>query len=190
MNNPVRPDEWEYYLPLETMGGQRVKTMLELGDKINPKIGTYKDYFEGLGIEHTSVDWNGCNGAIPLDLRLPIDLGQFDMVTNIGTTEHVSNQAGVWENIHQACKRGGIIVSVTPLPGGKDWWWHGEYYPTENFYREFATINGYIIEKMGIQLEEPTRNLYVRMVKTADQKTFLMPKENLIYLNRMRPRSG
>lgn len=182
--NPIPSDEWAYIDPLERADGQPVRTMLELGNKKN-SLGVYKQYFEqGRGIRHTSVDWNGEDGALNLDLRKPLELGRFDMVTNIGTTEHVSDQAGVWENIHRAVDLGGILVSITPYPDGKSWWWHGEWYPTADF---FWHLRGFEFEKCGTGREIPNQNLCVRMRKTADA-CFVMPPPQTIVRNQIRPR--
>ena len=115
-----------------------VATMLELGDKCAKGQPPYKDWFESIGIRHTSVDWNGLHGALPLDLRQPLNLGRFDMVTNIGTTEHVSEQEPCWRNIAEAT--GKWFVSMTPCPGY--WPRHGFWYPAPDFYRSFADLNG------------------------------------------------
>lgn len=139
--NPIPEYLHKYYYPI--IG----KTMLELGNKKSGNV-TYKQYFERKNINHTSIDWNGKDGALKLDLRNPIDLGQFDMVTNIGTTEHVSTQHQVWENLHNFVKVGGVLVSHGPLEG--DWWWHGEWYVRESFYEALAD-NGYEIQEMGIE---------------------------------------
>ena len=183
-NGPVRPDEWEYYLPL--IGD----TMFELGGKFNKSVGkSYKSHFEALGYRHISVDWDGQYGAINRDLRKPLwdEFGQFDMVCNIGTTEHVSKQFMVWKNIHQLTKKGGILVSVTPYHDGKSWWWHGEWYPTEEFFESFAELNGWEIERIGTDLPEPHKNLYVRL-KKFDEREFVMPDLSLIVENKRRPR--
>jgi SAM-dependent methyltransferase len=159
--------------------------MLELGNKITNGI-SYKSWFTAQGIEHVSVDINGLDGALPLDLRKPIDLGQFDMVTNYGTSEHVvDNQAQVWENIHRACKVGGVIICMCPSPG--DWWWHGSWYPSWEFYTQFAERNGYQIEHIAIGREHPNRNIDVRMVKVKDLP-FTMPDADTMFYNEMRAR--
>lgn len=183
MTNPVRPDEYAYYLPL--VGD----SMFELGGKVNGDLGTYKDWFTKLGFRHISVDWDGRFGAIKRDLRTPLwdEFGQFDMVCNIGCSEHVSDQHGVWENIHMLTKVGGVYVGQCPYHDGKSWWWHGEYYPTEGFYTEFASLNGWRIERMGTDLPEPNKNLYVRMKKRRDVP-FRMPAMSLIKRNIRRPR--
>lgn len=177
ISNPVPQDEQIIIWPL--IG----KRMLELGNKKNAQ-GVYKTYFESIGINHTSIDWNGEDGALKLDLRKPIDLEPFDMITNIGTTEHVSDQKSVWGNIHNLTKIGGVIASLTPLEG--DWWWHGEYYPRVEFFEQFAK-NGYEIEYMDIGREYPNRNLCVRLKKVA-HNDFVMPDDSTIFYNTMRPR--
>lgn len=177
MNNPIPEDERVIIWPLV---GTR---MLELGNKKNPD-GVYKTYFQSIGIDHTSIDWNGEDGALKLDLRKPINLEPFDMVTNIGTTEHVSDQKAVWENIHNLTKIGGVIASLTPLEG--DWWWHGEYYPRREFFIEFAE-NGYEIEYLDIGREYPNRNIVCRLKKVAHNE-FKMPSEDAIFYNHRRPR--
>lgn len=177
-----RPDEWALYEPL--IGD----AMLELGGKINHGL-TYKAYFEALGFKHISIDWNGEHGALIRDLRRPLwsELGQFDMVSNMGTTEHISDQAGVWENVHNLTRTGGVYVGQTPYHDGKSWWWHGEYYPTEAFFESFAAKNGWKIERMYRDRQPPNENLYVRMLKVLDG-LFEMPDPALIKYNRRRPR--
>ena len=181
----VHEHVWPYYLPLVD------DSMFELGGKWNSGLGlTYKSYFESIGFRHVSVDWAGQKyGALNRDLRQPQwpEFGQFDMVTNIGTTEHVQGQAGVWENIHRLTKAGGVLVTLTPYYDGKSWWWHGEYYPTEAFFESFAELNGWEIERMDRVLPPPHTNLQARLRKLADGP-FTMPDESLIHYNQMRAR--
>lgn len=189
MNNPIPKDELDYLEPLTDGDGKAVLSMLELGNKKNAN-GTYKHHFQSLGIRHVSVDWNGEDGALALDLREPQweTLGEFDMVTNIGTTEHVTNQYGAWENIHHCCRVGGVVVSITPYHDGRSWWWHGVWYPKESFFENFAKKNGYKIIKMGKGRNIPNENLCVRMVKLED-KPFFMPEHGTMVENRILPRA-
>lgn len=173
---PFPADEWQLLQPLEG-----VATLLELGNKKNPD-GVYKDAFRSLGINHISVDWNGQDGAVKLDLRKPLCLGDFDMVTNFGTTEHVDQQEPCWRNIHEAVKVGGWLVSMTPYPG--DWTWHGEWYPTAEFYHELAELNGYEVERLYVDRAAPRRNWYCRLRKTIAWP-FVMPGAPL-YRNQIR----
>lgn len=153
--------------------------MLELGRKKTDGV-TYKSYFESIGIDHTSIDWSGGFGSLALDLREPLDFEPFDMVTNFGTTEHVSDQEAVWKNIHNMVKVGGVYCGITPLEG--DWKGHGDYYPRIEFFEKFAE-NGYHIDYLDIGREAPHRNIDVRMTK-VEGKPFIMPPAETIYRNK------
>lgn len=139
--------EWELFDPL--VGS----TMLELGNKkksAGDVTFTYKSVFKSLGFTHVSVDINGLDGALPKDLTKPLELGTFDMVSNIGTTEHVSEkdwggQVACWQNILGAMHVGSVLVSITPKPGC--WPNHGTWYPHECFFSELAQLNGLELER-------------------------------------------
>jgi len=109
------------------IGDLNGKHMLELGDqelKGMKKITlakTGKEYYESKGVIHTSIDLNGRRGALRFDLSQPIDMPRwikhFDIITNLGTTEHVEPQSSQYEcfkNIHNFLKVGGIVIHVVP----------------------------------------------------------------------------
>jgi hypothetical protein len=170
-----RSAEWDLYRPIAG-----VTSMLELGNKKNAPY-TYKQFFEARGIRHVSVDWNGQDGALSLDLRKPLGLGTFDLVSNIGTSEHVDDQAGVWRNMLEAMHVGSILVCTTPLPGGHDWQWHGEFYPTAQFYGDLCSLNGLQIERIFVAGVEPRRMIFCR-ARRVQLVAFVMPK-NGMYVN-------
>ena len=177
ISNPVRPDEWVLF------EGLKPCRMLELGNKVNSRSGiSYKRFFESLGYDHTSIDWNGLDGALKLDLQTPIDLEPFDVITNIGTTEHVKEQFGVWANIHNLLKVDGVLISVTPKADGKNWKRHGFWYPKHEFFNEFARLNGYEVLELYDNKHPPTSNTYVKLrkVKSLD---FTLPEMTTFYKN-------
>jgi hypothetical protein len=101
-----------------------IKTMLELGNQvinikdlnICERIG--KKYFESKNIEHVSIDWNGLDGSLKIDLTKPFPknlVDMFDLVTNMGTTEHVLNQYETFKNMHNTGKIGCYYVNSVPL---------------------------------------------------------------------------
>ena len=162
MHNPVRPEEWEAMwpalqslLPAEVDEVQelyrfRGVTMLELGNKLNPKCGpdknetvTYKEWFTGQGMHHVSVDINGKDGALPIDLRLNLmdalaqrnQPTQYDIITNIGTTEHVRTARPRWANL--AMPEAGLARVLYANA------WRlvaREWYPTTAFYQQLASV--------------------------------------------------
>lgn len=169
-----RPAEWELYQPL-----QGCRSMLELGDKINAPH-TYKAFFESRGFVHTSIDWNGRNGALSMDLRRPLDLGTFDIVTNIGTTEHVDMQEAVWRNLADACRIGSTLICTTPKPG--QWQWHGRFHPHASFYRVFAALNGFNLERLYESGDDPRVMNFCRMQR-LDLVPFRMPSDSHMHIN-------
>ena len=71
---------------------------------------------------YVSIDTNGEDGAYPLNLTraIYVDEAPFDIVTDIGTAEHVEPyelQPMVFENAHTLCKVGGIMVHQLPPVG-------------------------------------------------------------------------
>jgi SAM-dependent methyltransferase len=185
VNNPVRPEEWALIEPC--LSG--VRTMLELGNKVNPQVGvSYKDWFtRHCNIEHVSVDVNGLNGALALDLRqplTPLEGRVFDMVTNIGTSEHVeSDQHCVWKNMCDHLAVGGHLVSITPLAG--DWHWHGLWYPTEEFYDAFAYRNDMAVVELG-EYGAPPRRCQFLVARKLQERAFVYPGDDLLYRNVVR----
>ena len=116
-------------------------------DRIPAKI-----YFSSIGIDHTSIDTNGNDGALPLDLADPKTserYNNFDIVTNFGTSEHVYDQYEVWRNIHNFCKQGGVICSA--LPATHYWYKHASCYAwhDETFFKGLAILNDYEILGLG-----------------------------------------
>lgn len=174
--------EWELFDPL--VGS----SMLELGNKkksAGDTVFTYKSVFQTLGFRHVSIDTNGQDGALAKDLRKPLGLGTFDVVSNIGTSEHVSEedlggQAQCWRNIVEAMHVGSVLVSITPRPG--HWAHHGTWYPRPEFYRELARLNGCEAERV-YQNDTPRHALVFARLIRREVCPFAMPAIGM-YKNR------
>jgi hypothetical protein len=136
--NAIPRPVWNLILPLD------FQTMYELGDKKTTKI-QYKAVFTGIGMEHFSIDINGLHGAVPLDLREPIDLPPRDIVTNIGTSEHVMDgQEMCFKNIHNLSSR----RMVHWVPYARSMPFHGLYGYDLAFFEKLAAANHYVVEKL------------------------------------------
>lgn len=176
--------EWELYCPL--VGS----SMLELGNKRKGDF-IYKKFFESLGFRHVSVDTNGLDGALRKDLRSPLILGTFDMVTNVGTTEHVSEdkwagQVACWRNIVEAMHVGSVLISITPKPGS--WPNHGTWYPREEFFRQLASLNGCEVERIYSSdtrwkpAPDGYKYNFARLIR-RELVPFAMPDQSTVYRN-------
>lgn len=99
-----------------------------LGTEVSAKL-----VFEAMGVEHTSFDLNGEDGAKSWDLSMiwlyPSVHNLFDVVTNFGTSEHVTkSQHACWQNIDYLCKPGGLMIHSIPEVGS--WPRHGRWHYT------------------------------------------------------------
>ncbi len=73
--------------------------------------------------------------------RVPLTLREhFDFVTNVGTTEHVFNQANCIEVVHDLTRVGGIMAHAVPFQGYEN---HGFFKYTQKFFTRIAKVNDY-----------------------------------------------
>ena len=167
--------------------------MLELGNMILEKRGLIvpfiskyggkwdrvaKGYFEGLGFSHTSIDINGLNGSLSLDLRKPFpkELGKFDVLTDFGTIEHIiDNQYRVFKNFHDAAAPGALMVHTLPGTGYGHGYWS---YPV-SFFENLVTHCGYFILDLRVswmKYNHPAshnsykRTIFVGLIKGKDNE--------------------
>ncbi len=121
-------------------------TIYELGNK-KTDSRPYSIYYNSLGKEYTSIDLNGLDGALTLDLCSDIDLPSRDVVFNIGTSEHVVDQKQVFLNIHNLSHH--RMIHWVPFESKhKD---HGMWGYNEDFFMKLAELNNYKIEKLYIE---------------------------------------
>jgi len=126
--------------------------MLELGDQLiidEGRTRLARDYFLGLGLHYTSVDIHGLNGAVRKNLDKPQQFkdwqDRFDIVTNIGTSEHVAKQYECFQIIHNVTRQNGLMVHIVPLAESKKWQNHSPCAYTHDFFERLAAANGYLI---------------------------------------------
>lgn len=119
-----------------------------------------KSFFQSMGIDHVSIDLNGEDGAIPIDLsrswwhdyayvpcqdriHLIMTPRPFDVVTDFGTSEHVTDLWECLRNVHDATGEGSLIFHRNPEPGS--WPGHGLWHRGTDFYEQFADMAYYRI---------------------------------------------
>jgi hypothetical protein len=89
----------------------------------------------------TTIDLHGTAEALRLNLNEPIDLGRaFDLILNLGTTEHVFNIYQAFKTIHDHVSPGGLMIHGLPFTGWID---HGFYNFQPTFYFDIAAANRY-----------------------------------------------
>ena len=134
--------------------------------------------FEILGFQKIkSLDSNNFEGASFIyDMNVSLnnnEFGEYDLVYDGGTTEHIFDQLTVLDNIFQLVKVGGLIIHHTPANNFLD---HGYHQPSPSFYYEYYMANGFdLIESYLI---ESTYDFY-RKRKVYPYKPLMY--ENLSY---------
>lgn len=153
-------------------------TVCELGDQwvtheLPHRIA--REFFQGLGCSrYESVDANG-RGTITFDLNRKWHgkTGQFDLVTDFGTGEHVFNQAEVWRTLHVLAKPKGFIAFDHPSQGYPG---HSFYRLDECLLRDIAAANAYRV--LYLQTGQTTRGELVRGVfQKSGETKFTAPQQ-------------
>ena len=103
-----------------------------------------KEYFYKKNIhKHISIDLSGKYGAQKLDLNKPITKfpNVFDISTDFGTIEHLSNQYQAFKNIHDMTRVGGYMIHALPMEGY--WTTHCPYHYEPIFFYALSDCNKY-----------------------------------------------
>jgi SAM-dependent methyltransferase len=98
------------------------------------------------GFRYTAIDIFHATNTILFDLNVhepgPDLAGAFDLVMNLGTTEHVFNQLRAFQTIHALTKPGGAIYHDLPMSGFMN---HALFRYDPLFFRTLVAANPYDI---------------------------------------------
>ena len=126
---------------------QWIDQLIKISEKkIRKPVNYVWEYFEDLGFsDYVAIDVNSDLKAIPMDLNFILkdkyDYNiQFDYVTNNGTGEHIFDQRTVFENMHNLCKQGGIMINILPF---SPWFNHCFYSYHPGLFRDIVAANDY-----------------------------------------------
>ena len=93
--------------------------------------------------EYMALDLQGTAHSINFDLNNEYKGDKkYDVVTNIGTSEHIFNQLAVFKTIHNIVTAEGLIIHQLPGQGYYD---HGFYNYQPTFFFDLALANNYQI---------------------------------------------
>lgn len=105
-------------------------------------------YYKALGFSrYVALDVNEKFGSHIVDLNRPAipqlpdgELASYSLVTNNGTGEHLFNQHAVFQNCHDLCQEGGVMLHILPCT---NWLNHGFYSFQPLLFVDLAAVNGY-----------------------------------------------
>lgn len=148
-----------------------------------------KHFFSHLGMHHTSIDYNGKDGALNLDVRsnLTIQLrGKYDVVTNIGFSEHVGErnlehemieaQFAAFKNFHDLGDVGSLFIHEVPYRG--HWFQHGICDYNLEYFQSLIKANGYVTSSLFISDHLGRKELTVVAIFRKINANHFMSLEN------------
>ena len=127
--------------------------------------------------EYKALDLQGTKQSINFDLNNEYrDVKRYDVVTNIGTSEHIFNQLAVFKTIHNLVTTEGIIIHQLPGQGYYD---HGFYNYQPTFFFDLAQANNYLIVGFWMYdnnkrelINVHKRENYVKLFKKENHPTY------------------
>jgi hypothetical protein len=121
-----------------------------------PTAPMAREFWQWLGFKYAAIDIDGSPGSLPLDLNFdsvpPDAMGQYNLVTNFGTTEHVANQLNAFKMIHDLTAVGGLMIHEVPFQGMFN---HGLVNYNCKFFWMLARSNGYKFLYTNITHSQP-----------------------------------
>lgn len=144
----IRRNSNNDYLVLSAIEHYKSQSVSEaIVASLSQRVLYAKNFYESLGYAYTAIDFDDEQFCIPADLNTAKakDFGHknmFSIVTNFGTTEHVSNQMNCFEYMHDTCEINGLMIHALPVSGYKE---HGFFNYSLNFFYSLAKSNGYEI---------------------------------------------
>jgi len=116
------------------------------------------------------------NEYMALDFQGTEHSTNYDVVTNIGTSEHIFNQLAVFKTIHNLVTAGGVIIHQLPGQGYYD---HGFYNYQPTFFFDLAQANNYLIVGFWMYdnnkrelINVHKRENYVKLFKKENHPTY------------------
>ena len=123
----------------------RVTSLIDrIFDGTNVRADAQAPFYEIFGAgSYCSVDGFDPRATYLADLNIAVpDIGQFDVVTNFGTVEHVFNIGEAFGSIHRLLRTGGVSLHAMPSFAFID---HGFYNVHPCFFFSLASANSYKI---------------------------------------------
>jgi len=117
----------------------------------NQNVPLTTDLYRALGFSPIdAIDINGKFGSFVMDLNENLLTTynfstQYDLVTNMGVSEHLFDQAVFFENAHQLTKPGGIMFFILPFTGFIN---HGFFNYQPRFFEDLAAANEYTLHQL------------------------------------------
>jgi hypothetical protein len=157
------------------------KSLIELGIQesyFNSDFKFLRNKLSNLFFSYISLDLHNVEGVTIYDLsEYSPNKFSADIITNIGTSEHVEYENGqynCWKNMHSWLKKDGIFVHEIPEVGS--WKDHCRYYCDFEFFNNFTNY-GYEILELNHHYHPGQGNLIWCVLKKTEMIDFMTQEE-------------
>ena len=139
------------------------------GDMTVPLV---EDFYKAIGFSsYNTIDINTRFGGKVMDLNKDLKEfynyeEKFDLVTNIGVSEHLFDQAQFLKNAHELTKVGGIMLHMLPFTGFIN---HGFFNYEPRLFEDLAEANGYEVLRIFVS---DTENAIINLQVQTEINTF------------------
>ena len=139
-----------------------------------------RDLFLALGFEgYDDIDFDpdeGCTIVHDMNRPVPARLhGQYDLVLEMGTLEHIFDIRAVFESIVRMVKVGGVAFHFSPV----NWFNHGFYNFSPTLFYDVYRVNGFespIFYIIAFPLDwEKNQEIKFKQIEFTPQQTLLPP---------------
>lgn len=140
----------------------------------------FSHYMRSQGGKLLTIDIKGkINGglaeSIDLNKEIPDEyINKFDLLTNFGTSEHVSDQYMVWKNMMSLVKVGGFLYHDLPFSGT----WRNHGYVSYD-YNTFAIFDTFGLKTLNIIKYDNGKGLMLLWVVQKKEKNGFPTREEL-----------
>ena len=163
-------------------------------DNESPRTTGQPAFYRVFGAtRYASVDLADQRATFAHDLNAPMpEIGQYDVVTNFGTAEHVFDIATAFRSMHRLLKPGGLSLHCMPAFAFID---HGFYNVHPVFFVELAKANAYeivdfsYVDNMFVRNRHHTAGVFdfdalpIRLEDTTNTQTFMTKVVDLFRRN-------
>jgi hypothetical protein len=124
-----------------------------IGMKPEDKQPLTEAFYKMLGFSnYAAIDTNSNLGSLMMDLNLDLRSHYkfqetYDLITNIGTSEHIFNQYAVFKNVHDMTNVNGLMLHIMPFV---NWVNHGFYNYHPVLYADLAAANDYVVVRLAL----------------------------------------
>lgn len=157
---------------MHPVGGVNIEQLRELSRRTpaqrpgDLEVPPVRDFYSALGFSDIkAIDISDRFGSLVMDLNVDLAAAynfrqQFDLVTNLGVSEHLFNQAAFLKNMHSVTEVGGLMLHVLPFTGYIN---HGFFNYQPRLFEDLAYANGYELLHLSVaDLEDDLLDLRKR----------------------------